>query len=193
MTLSGQEFDALLRALHPDRAAAGEEYEKLRSRLVAFFRWEGCAAAEDWADEVINRVARRVAKGEAIRNLPAFVSGVARLAAREAGRRQARESGNLIEMPAPAGAHAAADEHPAKCLDQCLNALDGDARDLILRYYDGDAEARIRNRKALAAELGISLNSLRNRALRLRDRLESCVGNCLEDDSRDISGFKDTR
>lgn len=189
MTLGSEEFEGLLQALHADRAKAGEEYEKLRSRLVSFFRWEGCTTAEDWADEVINRVARRIARGEAIQSMPAFVSGVARFAAKEAGRRQARESGKVIEMPAPQEVQDAASERPAQCLERCLASLDSEGRHLILRYYEGEAAVRIRTRQAMAAELGISLNSLRNRALRLRDKLEACVAQCLD---RDVSAPGDT-
>jgi DNA-directed RNA polymerase specialized sigma24 family protein len=188
MTLQPEEFEGLLGALHPERSKAGDEYEKLRLRLVTFFRWEGCVAEEDWADEVINRVARRIGRGDRIESLTAFVSGVARLVAKEAGRKQSREAPGLVEMPAPESAPKAPEAE--KCLDQCLGALDVGGRSLILKYYDGDASARIRTRQAMAAELGISLNSLRNRALRLRDRLELCVGRCLD---RDISRSADTK
>jgi hypothetical protein len=46
-------------------------------------------------------------------------------------------------------------------------------------YYAGEKRARIERRQRLAAQLGIEINALRNRALRLREKLETCVENCL--------------
>jgi hypothetical protein len=43
----------------------------------------------------------------------------------------------------------------------------------------------------MAAKLGISLNSLRNRALRLREKLEVCVQGCVA--KRDISNRSNTK
>src|ERR1051326_5706272 len=63
--LTQQAFDALLACLDSDRERAAEKYETLRLKLVKFFEWRACAvAAQDLADEVINRVARRIDGGE---------------------------------------------------------------------------------------------------------------------------------
>jgi DNA-directed RNA polymerase specialized sigma24 family protein len=70
-------------------------------------------------------------------------------------------------------------EQTQQCLERCLGALDAGQRAFILRYYQGDQSQRIANRKAMAHELGLDLNALRNRALRLRERLEKCVRECL--------------
>jgi DNA-directed RNA polymerase specialized sigma24 family protein len=61
-------------------------------------------------------------------------------------------------------------------LTRCLNGLAPQEADFILSYYaqDGGA-ARIRHRHELAASLGLNENAARNRALRLRNRLETCV------------------
>jgi DNA-directed RNA polymerase specialized sigma24 family protein len=53
-------------------------------------------------------------------------------------------------------------------VERCLSTLPESSRDLIARYYCGE-------RAALAGELGISLNTLRNRALRIREKLYECV------------------
>ena len=44
-----------------------------------------------------------------------------------------------------------------------------------LDYYGADGAERIATRQRLAGERGISINALRNRALRLREALEDCV------------------
>ena len=181
-------FDQLLAAFDPDRDLAGQAYEGLRLRLLKFFSWEGCLHPEEWADEVLSRVAKKLESGEAIANVTAYAAGVARLALKEALRQQQRSrplEGEFaiapVEIP---------DRRLADCLSRCLTDLPADGRILILDYYQGDAGGRIRQRQAMAQRLGISLNSLRNRALRLRDRLEKCLSECA---GRDVSPVSDTK
>jgi DNA-directed RNA polymerase specialized sigma24 family protein len=70
------------------------------------------------------------------------------------------------------------DESRLTCLRSCLQALSPDNRDLILQYYQGEKGEKIGNRKKLLERLGIPVNTLRMRALRLRERLQSCVEGC---------------
>ncbi len=181
--LRREEFDALLARLDPERDRAAAGYEALRERLLRYFDWEGSVDADGLADEALTRLARKVASGEAIQNLPGYAAGIARLLALE--HRRAVRKRELIVLPEQQedGGEAAG------CLERCLEELPPDSRLLILGYYDGDAGARIRNRSRMAKELGVSLNSLRNRALRVRDRLEKCLNSCLE---RDRSRQRDT-
>jgi hypothetical protein len=65
-----------------------------------------------------------------------------------------------------------------ECLEECLRHLPGESRWLLEKYYacgDGD---RIASRRALARELGVAANALRNRVLRLREKLESRTAEC---------------
>ena len=186
--LTRERFDRLLLAFDPDRNTAAESYELLRLWLVKFFAWEGARAPEDWADEVLDRVAARLLDGEAIANVTAYASGVARLALKEALRKQDRERPGLVELPVLQP--EIPDGRAAGCLTRCLASLPPESRSFILEYYNGDAAERIATRHRMADRLGISMNSLRNRALRLRDRLEACLNSCL--DGRDTSLLSDT-
>jgi len=67
------------------------------------------------------------------------------------------------------------DEATDQALAACLNGLKTNDRELLLDYYRHDGTARIRTRIGLARRLGVSVNALRNRALRLRRRLEQCI------------------
>src|SRR2546426_439546 len=58
--LTQDAFDRLLDWLNADRNRAGIRYEEIRSRLIKVFIGRGCMAAEDLADETINRVAARI-------------------------------------------------------------------------------------------------------------------------------------
>ena len=65
------------------------------------------------------------------------------------------------------------------CLDDCLKDLPTENREIIVGYYQGEKREKIENRERLAAKLGVPNNALRNRAVRLRDKLESCIRDCL--------------
>jgi DNA-directed RNA polymerase specialized sigma24 family protein len=66
------------------------------------------------------------------------------------------------------------------CLEHCTEKLEPASREVIIRYYFGEERVKIENRRALAAELNISVNALSIRACRIRDKLENCVGKCAE-------------
>ncbi len=74
--LTAAQFDALLRRLDADRNRAGEKYEEVRWKLVRFFQWNSCLAAEELVDETLNRVAERLAeRGDEIPDVAAFAWG----------------------------------------------------------------------------------------------------------------------
>jgi DNA-directed RNA polymerase specialized sigma24 family protein len=178
--LSADAFTGLLAALHPDRDQAALRYEELRTRLVRVFLWEHAIDPESLADDALTRLARRLAEGEQIENIPAFLNGIARnLLKEEANRRHRIEP--LTDLPAPAANHELERQHAA--LEACLATWEPDKRQILIAYYQGDQSARIQGRQRLAAQLGLELNALRNRALRLRDRLEACVRKQLERDT----------
>ncbi len=169
----GDELRALLAALSKDPEDAGNLYEALRRKLILFFTWERCLFPEELADEALARLARRLEQGEPISDLNRYVLGVARLIAKESHREMQRRRPMPGDLPAPAAPKE--DDEVPRALDECLRGLAREERDLILRYYEGDQRTKIENRERLAAERNLSLNALRNRALRLRDRLERCV------------------
>jgi len=178
--LSREAFDLLLRALDPDRQQAGEKYERLRRKLVKFFLWESLASADELADEAVDRVARRLAGGEQIADLDGYFWRVCRFLVIETRTRDRRHEALLRRMPQP-HSETESDSQAMTCLETCLARLPEESRAFLLRYYQHDRGARIAHRRALAAEFGLSINALRNRALRLRERVEACVGRCLGD------------
>jgi DNA-directed RNA polymerase specialized sigma24 family protein len=180
-TLTQDAFDRLLVAFGGDRETGGQKYLEIRSNLTRFFEWRGCAFPEDHADETINRMAKRIAEGEAILNHSGYAMGVARLLLLEINKGRQREQSALAEMGAMPDVYVAEDdgENRLECLRNCLQTLSPDNRELILQYYQGDKGEKIDNRKKLLDRLGIPVNTLRMRALRLREKLQSCVEDCL--------------
>jgi DNA-directed RNA polymerase specialized sigma24 family protein len=174
--LSQTAFDALLASLDADRVRAGEQYERLRQKLVKFFEWRGAVAPEDLADETLNRVARKIESGEEIRNVAAFCSGVARLVWHETLKERERTGELAADVAAPSAADPGDEEElRLDALELCLGELPGDHRAIVLEYYAGERRAKIDHRKELARRLGIEVNALRIRVHRIRARLESCV------------------
>jgi DNA-directed RNA polymerase specialized sigma24 family protein len=175
-TLRQEDFHRLLNWLDPDPERAGIVYEKIRWRLIAILASRGCAIAEDLADETIDRVARRVAdiRETYIGDKAIYFLGVMNNVHHEYLKRPV--------FPRLVGGDddVAAKEMTHLCLDKCLDKLAPHSRQMIERYYAADKQAKIDLRKRIAAEFGISLNNLRLRALRIREKLQACIEQCLE-------------
>lgn len=191
--LTREGFDRLLHALHDDMERAAEEYENIRQALVAFFEFRGSFSAQEDADEVMDRVARRLAEGrEIFADKPrSYFYAVARFVWRERlaspYKETTLEDTTLQQRYRPPTPHEllerAADrqqqEQRLNCLAQCLGKLAHAERELIETYYQGDGRDKIENRQMLAQRLGVPLSALRLRAFRLREKLETCVTRCM--------------
>ena len=184
-----------LTSLALDRDSAAEHYEEIRRALITFFEFHptGFHPADE-ADEVFNRVARRLDEGcEIYASQPRhYFYAVARNLWRE--RRaspvnevalenqaiphhyQPRTPQQLIEAAEDERHH----ESRLRCLEECLQRLDPADHELIVAYYHGDGGDKIRQRQALAARYHTTVANLRVRTSRLRDKLEDCVTRCLK-------------
>ena len=182
-SLTRDAFDRLLAALHPERDTAAERYLEVRRNLVRLFEWRGCSTPEEYADETLVRCARKIAEGAEIEDLAAYSIGVGRMVFREMARDRAREAVPLSDSVASvAGARPESDsdlEERVECLTGCLGQLSPEDRSLIVSYYQGEKGGKIENRKGIARLLGIPSNTLRMRALRLREKLQACVECCM--------------
>jgi DNA-directed RNA polymerase specialized sigma24 family protein len=179
-SLNQQAFDALLGHLDPDREKAGLRFEVLRRKLLQYFSYEACRQPDKWADETLDRVAKRIADGTLIEDVNVFTRGVARLVLREARLAESRDHA-ITEITAHVAAtNKEEDEADAACLEACIAALPPATRDLVEHYYLAAGESRPAARKALAARLGIEMDALRTRALRARRQLEFCLQQCRE-------------
>jgi DNA-directed RNA polymerase specialized sigma24 family protein len=174
-------FNKLLDSLDGDRQRAGEKYRQLHHKLEKFFEIHRSAAAEELADEAINRVARKLEEGLRIQNIGNYCVGVARLVLKENFKQQSRktELGDMPSVVATDSKSAPESEIQFQCFDFCLDKLPVEARTLIMEYYELRKQAKIDRRKALADELGIPVNALRIRVHRIRSQLEECVIRCV--------------
>lgn len=170
-----------------DEASAAREYEAARSRLVKLFRWRNISDAEEAADETLNRAARKLEEGEIVRDVSAFLGGIARFVMLEKLKSKDRKNVALEDAPPsafvqqPEFRDEGEDEQKLVCFRRCLVELPEETRRIVVEYYaaDADGAVRIEHRRNLAERLGLEMNALRNRALRVRARLEDCIRDCL--------------
>lgn len=183
-SLTQDAFDCLLFRLDQDREIAGEKLLQIRRNLVRYFEGRGCPFAEDHADETTNRVAKRVYEGEEIQELNGYFFGAARMVLLEVLKEREREQKAINDLPTSEIIQPETDDEEDSeiklaCLTGCLEKLPIESRELITTYYQGERREKIDNRQRLADGLGIPMQALRSRAVRLREKLETCVIGCL--------------
>jgi DNA-directed RNA polymerase specialized sigma24 family protein len=180
--LTGPAFERLLETLDNNTERAADAYRLLHERITGLLRWWGAAHPEELADETLDRVARKLDEGVTIATgaLGAYVRGVARLIYYEAGRRES----DAVSLESTSELVAAPDdqqrERSLTCLDRCLETLTAEDRSLVLRYYSEHGARKIDSRRQMADASGVSVNALRIRMHRIRERLERCVRDCTE-------------
>ncbi len=176
--LTREEFDRLLAWLQPDREEAAQKYEDIRRRVRKTIAARGCSAAAEIFDETVYRIARKLPdllldyEGD-----PAlYFYGVANLVYLEYLRSQPETEELLPSTPAPNIKNI---EPEYECLEECLNELPSADKELVLRFYREEKQAKIEERKDLAKELGLTKNALRLRLFRFRQKLAACLEKCL--------------
>ena len=186
LVLTEPAFNRFLSWLGVDREQAAMRYEEIRQKLIKFFELRGAAYPEDLADETINRVVKKVEQVKDMTSHPeSYFLGVARNIYSEYSKSAyLNELMPALQMPDVEGNEG--DKMRLEYLEECLHKLSVDERELILAYYKEDKESRVRSRKNLAAQLGISPNSLRIRINRIRSKLEKYISDCMKRSSTDI-------
>jgi RNA polymerase sigma factor (sigma-70 family) len=177
--LTPEAFEKLLSALAPDREEAAHKYLLLKNNLTNFFEMRGLTSAEDAADEVLNRLARKLESGENLENPNTYALGIARFVLLEFRRHPEKTADEeMPEISVLPEQENEEKEGKLKCLEKCLRELSDENRRIIVGYYQGEKRQKIENRQKLADSLNIPSNALRNRAVRLRDKLENCISHC---------------
>jgi RNA polymerase sigma factor (sigma-70 family) len=174
-------FNLFLSWLNSDRDLAAREYEKLRQKLIIFFKNRGCALSEDLADETFNRVMRR---------LPAIIDtfeGKPAPYVYKTAQHVYLDFIKKVSEPIPEDLPDKLqwkkddqEEIAYQCLERCLQELDPSHHQLIISYYSENKQAKIDRRKEMAGRLNIEPNALRIRLHRIRKVLSQCIDDCLQ-------------
>jgi DNA-directed RNA polymerase specialized sigma24 family protein len=175
--LTQENLDALLAAFHADRGEAGRRYESLRQRLVYFFNRRQLAVADALADEVFNRIAKRIEEGERIGTVEAYAYGVARHVAQERVRRDFRDqrAEDAYLWNITALKRTPSEDALLAAVENCLDLRPEAERELLRKYYAARGQELIEHRRQLAASLKLSQGALRKQVFRLRNAVELCV------------------
>ncbi len=191
--LSQTSLDHLLSCLGADQESAAIAYLELRRALFTYFSMHGASDPDQLIDETFDRTARRLSEGQTIftENPANYFYGVARNVWRES----LAKAGSLAQLTDETVPQSVTTANPHEllvetleqrvsdkrlaCLEKCLEAFPAEDRELIVGYYRDNGGTKIENRKATALRLGVSLDSLRHRMARLRIKLSSCIGRCM--------------
>lgn len=180
-----ESFDEILSWFSSDRETAASIYLQLRSDLEKLFTLRRCHDPRGLVDQTFDRVARKVhaVKPEYDGDPRLYFYGVARNLIKEDSKK-VKSYASLDEIepqPAPEPEIKEETEELRKdCLHECLKGLSETKRDLIRNYYAKEKQAKIDHRAELARRLGTSVETLRVRVFRIRQELEKCIEQCIE-------------
>jgi RNA polymerase sigma factor (sigma-70 family) len=183
-TLTPESFRKFLQCLDADENEASEKYLQIQRNLVRFFENRGLNFADELADEVINRIVKKIEVGETIENISTYAVGIARFVVLEARRENSKEQTFLQQQPDSILPQEHLDEQDFEskrlnCLNKCLVEISIEDSEIIVGYYQGEKSAKIALRAKIAEKYGLSANALRKRAVRLREGLGKCMNFCL--------------
>jgi DNA-directed RNA polymerase specialized sigma24 family protein len=191
-----------------DSSTAGvqtrERFEKkaalLINRLKIFFQrrcktFEEAARVDDWVQETMLRIARKVDDGLDIVSFDAYAMGTAKVVFQEYLNRPAQRSlnsqsdinGNALETLRDLRAQSDI-EIRALCLDQCLLTLDDHSRTIIASWFglSGTMEQPEVKEKGAGGS-----STERVRVFRLVNRLRACCRKCMECEESQFFGVSE--
>jgi RNA polymerase sigma factor (sigma-70 family) len=173
--LNQEAFSQLLAWLNSNSEQAGRKYEEIRRQLIKIFTCRGCTCPEDLVDETINRVAKRVGEIAAtyVGDCSLFFYGVARNVYLEYVRKRP------VPAAPPVLETSQDSNREYECLERCMERLSPANRELILRYYQEEKQAKIDHRRDLARKMEVGANALRIQIHRIRAGLRQCVIECV--------------
>jgi len=175
--ITADKFAALLGALGDTSQERGLQYETLRSKLIFFFVRRSLQFPEDLADEVLDRLAHRIAEGVDIAFPPAFALGIARYVAQEHSAKQplTQIADEAFWNNVPAHLTTQGEEEEIARMERCMKKLPRSEATLLRSYYLAATENSMQIRRNLANDLGISANALRQRVFLARHSLRACM------------------
>ncbi len=180
--LNRQSFEKMLDWLDKDREIAGQKYEAIRFRLIKVLNYRGCLEGESLADEVMDRVAKKIdTLAETYQGDPAFyfLNVANKIYLEHLRKPVAVELSDNLADPSDTSSTEEDFQPEFNCLSKCLESLPSAKRNFIRDYYQENKKKKLSNLQQIADSEGIEVTSLHMRAFRLRASLQKCVLDCL--------------
>jgi DNA-directed RNA polymerase specialized sigma24 family protein len=189
-------YRELLDLLAVDEAVAADRFLVLRSKVVSYFEGRRISPAEDYADEVLRRVAAKLAAGEKILDINRYAFGIARFVRLESYREpvlveidddHAGGEKRRVRVPPALTTNPNVDHEDdgsggilRQCVGECLGKLSAHHRGLILAYYEADEASgkHIDRRRELARQYNKSAGALHKQIFLLRQKVAGCARDC---------------
>lgn len=179
--INREDFESLLDWLDENREIAAQKYEAIRLRLIKIFVVQKHFDAENLADQVFDRVCRKLAdiseNYQGKKEL--YFYGVARKIHLEAQSKAKTTELDIDHLAVKNNVDEESNIH-YQCLEKCLQKLSAEDRNLVIGYYQSEKTAKIDQRKQIAERLEITIDNLRIKIFRLRNELKKCVLQCVK-------------
>lgn len=194
-------FKKFLDYLAPDNEqAAVQRYEHLRDAAIKYFacKYFACRNVSDpraCADEVLRVLQLKIAAGRVIEHIESYSLRVAHYVKLRDWKRhqpevqpsesEGKDKNPGAESPLEILEKRVERNRLSRCLAKCWQTFSDEDRKLMERYGLG-SEHHKAEREALAAELGITEEYLRQKIHRLKKKLRACLNDCLKKISRKV-------
>lgn len=169
-----------------DSQSAGERFEFLYSKLVFYFTARRCDDPEELAHVTLERLMRRHSENVKVLDLMRYSYGVAENVLYEHVRKQKARQNYASEQKyrSRVGSDddinaAVSKERRLRCLEQCVEGLSEQEREMLSGYYKGRGQAQQEYRLKMAEQLNITREALTLRVFHLKRKLKKCVVKCL--------------
>lgn len=171
-----ESFNSFLTWLDGDRDSAAIKYEALRAHLIAFLNRRRCPESERLADDALTIFMRRLPHlRDKISDPRPYLTVVARnLYTEYITTRHLPLPDDVNRLPS-AGEEGDEEGRIFECLDECLQHLDPEERELFLGYYEREKQQKIDFRREMAEERGVTPNALRLKIYHIKARLRRCI------------------
>lgn len=180
-TLTEETWGGLIAFLAPDPDRAAELYLVMHAKLVTFFEHRNTPDPVQHADEVFDRVSRKIAEGIEISNPISYCYGVARMLQKEIYTKVEHNRIAVDGFYSESNSSSESGEEEnliAICVHKCLGQMPEDERQRLLEYYEGSGRERIERRNKMAELLNTTSNGLRIDICRSKMKLKRCTDKC---------------
>jgi RNA polymerase sigma factor (sigma-70 family) len=173
-------FDFFLTWLNSDRDLAAKKYEELRAHLISYLNRRQCVESEKLADDALTIFMRRLPHllNKINDPLPYLLVVTRNLYIDYITTRHLSLPENIADLPLVED-EVEEEEQVFEYLDECLQQLSDEERELFLDYFRWEKQEKIDFRKELSERLGISRNALRLRIYQIKAQLRLCINNRL--------------